>query len=253
MLACHFFRFLFTLRGFSNRDETVRETNSTMDTKFVLRVRKSDFPPVASLPLLLSRIPRLSPGYRKRRKQCETTPTSCLSSRSVSSRLHVSFPLLSYIYIYNECSASRNFIEFAAERAAFHGQLWRPTLSSPLALYSTILKPPTYNLLFHLLPLYPSPLRRDECGREKNARHVYCLFRFGFRLFEHTNSCVSRAFEKSLCTYRLCVVALTKLLTGVFDPFGCFEFTFCKTRRKRLVASVHLTNIRVSRKDFFSN
>jgi len=47
--------------------------------------------------------------------------------------------------IYTTSAAPRNFIEFAAERTAFHGQLWCPTLSSHSALYSAILNPLTYN------------------------------------------------------------------------------------------------------------
>lgn len=203
--------FLFTCtRDFSNRDETARETDSMTDTKLVLRIRKSDFlPDVPSTSL--SRTPRLpsttGSGSSARRLLLLSHPAS--RSYTVSSRP-----------VYTS-AAPHNFIEFAAERAAFHGQLWCPTLSSPLALYSAILNLPTYNS-------HPSFLKRGKGLR------VQCLSRSYFRLIrEHTgwffalraNGIFLFFFSLSACFYRCFDITADRFWSLLY-----LEFAFGKTK-----------------------
>lgn len=151
--------------------------DSTMDAKFVLRVRKSDFLPVAPS-TSLSRTPRL-PSTTGSGNSARRLLLSCLILHLVPSRVSLSAPapLAPSRLVYTTSAVPRNFIEFAAERAAFHGQLWRPTLFSPSALYSAILNPPTYNP-------HPPPIRDDETRRKRDAgKKLYaCVVPFSLRL-----------------------------------------------------------------------
>lgn len=134
--------------------------------------------------------------------------SSCLIPRPVPSRLVSSRFVL---YIYTMSAAPRNFIEFAAERAAFHGQLWRPTLCSPSALYSAILNPPTYN---PRLPLSFSLTSRDV-GEKSYASSAFfasiCVFSSVF-----ADSCISSRIS---FLQLVSIVALTRLLTASLIPF----------------------------------
>lgn len=84
------------------------------------------------------------PLHYRELRVCHRLPEA-EAARDGSSSCLIPYPVLYRLdssRIHNE---PHNFIEFAAGRAAFHGQLWRPTLSSPSALYSAILNLPTYN------------------------------------------------------------------------------------------------------------
>jgi len=84
----------FVVRDFSNREETVRETDSTTDAKLVLRIRKSDFLSVVPS-TSLSRTPRLP---------------STTGSGSTRRLLLLSHPVLYRLvsfHIHNECRASQ--------------------------------------------------------------------------------------------------------------------------------------------------